>query len=89
MLPCQNNQSIQSTYFKCNVYDHVLYDVSMADPHTQFTRMVDGLVESSHDDPDLLREMQWLDLQAQQRHISFYDVILEVLYRPDDHDSKL
>lgn len=74
---------MQSTYFKCNVYDHVLQDAFMAEPRTQFMSMVDGLVEFSRDDPDLLREMQRLDLQARQRHISFYDVVFEVLYRHD------
>ena len=57
----------------------------MADPRTPFTRMVDGLVEFSRDDPDLLREMQQLDLQARQRDISFYDMVFEVLYRHDQN----
>ena len=61
----------------------------MAEQHTAFTRMVDGLVESSGSDPGLLQEIQQLDLEARQRGISFYDAVFEVLYRHDEHGAKL
>lgn len=55
----------------------------MTESCTAFTNLVDGLVEFSGDDPELLKEIRWLDEQARQKHISFYDMVFEVLYRHD------
>lgn len=52
-----------------------------------FNRMVDELVEFSEFDPELADGIKWLDEQAQNKGISFYDMVFEVLYK-HDIDSK-
>lgn len=48
-----------------------------------FEDVVDGLVESSSDDPELASALRWLDSEARRRGITFYDMVFEVLYRRD------
>jgi len=48
-----------------------------------FEDVVDELVESSADDPELASALRWLDSEAQRRGITFYDMVFEVLYRRD------
>lgn len=48
-----------------------------------FEDVVDGLVESSSDDPELASALRWLDSEARRRGITFYDMVFEVLYRQD------
>lgn len=46
-----------------------------------FTSVMDELVQTADDDPELADGLRWLDDQAQRRGISFYDMAFEVLYR--------
>ena len=46
----------------------------MLESQTFFTRMVDELVEFSEHDPELKDGIKWLDEQAQEKEISFYDI---------------
>lgn len=46
-----------------------------------FTTLVDRLVEMSEHDPELADGIRWLDKQAQERDITFYDMIFDVLYK--------
>jgi hypothetical protein len=48
-----------------------------------FTRMVDELVQFSDSDPELAEGIRWLDMQAQKKGISFYEMVFQVLYRHD------
>jgi hypothetical protein len=48
-----------------------------------FTRMVDELVEFSESDPELAEGIRWLDVQAQKKGISFYEMVFQVLYKHD------
>ena len=48
-----------------------------------FEDVVDGLVESSSDDPELASALRWLDSEARRRGITFYDMVFEALYRRD------
>lgn len=48
-----------------------------------FEAVVDELVESSADDPELASALRWLDSEAQRRGVTFYDMVFEVLYRRD------
>jgi hypothetical protein len=48
-----------------------------------FTRMVDELVEFSDTDPELAEGIRWLDMQAQKKGISFYEMVFQVLYKHD------
>lgn len=48
-----------------------------------FTRMVDELVEFSESDPELAEGIRWLDMQAQKKGISFYEMVFQVLYKHD------
>ena len=50
---------------------------------TFFTKMVDELVEFSEHDPELKDGLQWEDLQAQKKGISFYDMVYNILYKHD------
>jgi hypothetical protein len=49
--------------------------------------MIDELVETSDNDPELLDGLRWLDMQAQKKGLTFYDMVFEVLYK-HDVDSK-
>ncbi len=51
--------------------------------HNFFRKMVDELVEFSVHDPELADGIKWLDSQAQKKGITFYDMVLEVLYSHD------
>ncbi|RNJ80624.1 MAG: hypothetical protein D9C04_00695 [Nitrosopumilus sp. B06] len=55
----------------------------MLEPQVFFTQMVDELVEFSEYDPELADGIRWLDDQARQKGITFYDMVFEVLYRHD------
>ena len=55
----------------------------MIEDQTFFTKMVDDLVEFAENDPELKDDMQWLDGKAQQKGISFYDMVYEILYKHD------
>ena len=59
----------------------------MLESHNFFTKMVDELIDFSEFDPELADGIKWLDTQAQEKGISFYDMVFEVLYR-HDVDSK-
>lgn len=48
-----------------------------------FVEVVDELVSYAQDDPELAQGIKWLDMQAQSRGITFYEIIFEVLYRND------
>lgn len=48
-----------------------------------FEELIDGLVESASDDPDLASALRWIDAEARRRGITFYDMAFEVLYRRD------
>jgi hypothetical protein len=48
-----------------------------------FTRMVDELVQFSDTDPELAEGIKWLDAQAQQKGITFYEMVFQVLYKHD------
>ena len=58
----------------------------MMEDHSFFTKMVDELVEFSVYDPELADGIKWLDGQAQQKGISFYDMVYEVLYKHDTNN---
>lgn len=45
--------------------------------------MVDELVEFSEYDPEFTDGIRWLDIQAQIKGITFYDMVFEVLYKHD------
>ena len=72
-----------SIYFEYFVYDPTLKDVLMLESHVFFSKMVDELVEFSEYDPELADGIKWLDDQAQQKGITFYDMVFEVLYKHD------
>lgn len=55
----------------------------MIESHSFFTKMVDELVDFAEFDPELADGIKWLDGQAQQKGISFYDMVFEVLYKHD------
>ena len=59
----------------------------MLDSQNFFTKMVDELIDFSEFDPELADGIKWLDIQAQKKGISFYDMVFEVLYK-HDVDSK-
>lgn len=50
---------------------------------TFFTRMVDDLVEYSEYDSELASGLKYLDRQAQEKGISFYDMVYNLLYKHD------
>ena len=70
-------------YFESIAYDQRLKDVDMIESHAFFSKMVDELVEFSEYDPELADGIKWLDVQAQKKGISFYDMVFEVLYKHD------
>lgn len=75
--------TILSTYFEYLIYDHGLKCVFMIESRAFFSRMVDELVEFSEYDPELADGIKWLDVQAQKKGITFYDMVFEVLYKHD------
>ena len=72
-----------SIYLEFITYDHRLKDVLVLESHSFFSKMVDELVEFSEYDPELSDGIKWLDEQAQQKGITFYDMVFEVLYKHD------
>ncbi len=72
-----------SIYFESYPYDHTLKEVIMLESHSFFSKMVDELVEFSEYDPELADGIKWLDVQAQKKGITFYDMVFEVLYKHD------
>ena len=57
--------------------------VFMMKSHNFFRKMVDELVDFSEFDPELADGIKWLDIQAQKKGITFYDMVFEVLYTTD------
>ena len=55
----------------------------MLESNTFFSRLVDQLVEFSEYDPELADGIRWLDTQAQEKGITLYDMVFEVLYKHD------
>ena len=55
----------------------------MMKSHNFFKKMVDELVDFSEFDPELADGIKWLDMQAQKKGITFYDMVFEVLYTTD------
>ena len=55
----------------------------MHESHSFFNKMVDELVEFSEYDPELSDGIKWLDIQAQKKGLTFYDMVFEVLYKHD------
>ena len=55
----------------------------MMNSHNFFKKMVDELVDFSEFDPELADGIKWLDMHAQKKGITFYDMVFEVLYRND------
>lgn len=74
-------------YFESLAYDQRLKDVHMIESHAFFSKMVDELVEFSEYDPELADGIKWLDVQAQKKGITFYDMVFEVLYKHDVHSK--
>ncbi len=72
-----------SIYFASLPYDPRLIGVIMLESHAFFSKMVDELVEFSEHDPELADGIKWLDVQAQKKGITFYDMVFEVLYKHD------
>ena len=60
----------------------------MIESQAFFSKMVDELVEFSEHDPELSDGIKWLDNQAQQKGITFYDMVFEVLYNQIHPQSK-
>ena len=48
-----------------------------------FEKMVDELIEFSEHDEELKEGIQWLDKQAQEKGISFYEKVFKVHYNHD------
>jgi len=48
-----------------------------------FTNLVDDLVKNAEFDQELKEAIEFLDLEAQRKVISFYDVVFERLYQYD------
>ena len=48
-----------------------------------FASLIDELVESADQDPELADGIRWLDEQARRRGVTIYDMAFEVLYRHD------
>ena len=48
-----------------------------------FQKMVDDLVEFSAFDDELAAGIKWLDEQAKEKGVSFYDEVFRVLYNHD------
>lgn len=46
-----------------------------------FASLIDELVESADQDPELADGIRWLDEQARRRGVTIYDMAFEVLYR--------
>ena len=51
--------------------------------NTFFTNMVDDLIDSSDNDPELKDGIIWLDFKSKEKGISFYDMVFEVLHKHD------
>ena len=45
--------------------------------------MVDELILSSEQDPELADSIKWLSAQADKKGISFYQIVFDTLYRHD------
>ena len=50
---------------------------------TKFQILVDDLIEHSKKDPELADGIKWLDKKAQEKGITFYDMIYEILFQYD------
>ena len=54
-----------------------------ASDKSDFTNMVDELVEFSEYDPELAEGLKWIDGEAQKRGLDFYEMVFIVLHRYD------
>ncbi len=43
--------------------------------------MVDDLIDFADNDPELKDGIRWVDKQANEKGISFYDMVYEILYK--------
>ena len=50
-------------------------------PDAQFTQLVDEIVVSSQNDPELVDALKWVDEMARKNEVSFYDMAANVLFR--------
>ena len=50
---------------------------------TFFIKMVDDLVDFADHDPELKDGLAYVDKQAQEKGVSFYDMVYQILYKHD------
>ena len=56
---------------------------------TFFIKMVDDLVDFADHDPELKDGLAYVDKQAQEKGVSFYDMVYQILYKHDlEHKAK-
>ncbi len=53
----------------------------MANDPLHFKKMVDEVILISELDPDLAENLRWVNSQANQNNISFYQMIFYILHR--------
>ncbi|MBF85150.1 MAG: hypothetical protein CL489_11875 [Acidobacteria bacterium] len=46
-----------------------------------FIKVVDDLIDFADNDPELKDGIRWVDKQANEKGISFYDMVYEILYK--------
>ncbi len=51
------------------------------DKSNNFKKMVDWLIENCDGDIELKAGLNWIDKQAQKKDVTFYDMMLEVIYK--------
>ena len=50
---------------------------------TFFIKMIDNLVDFADHDPELKDGLVYVDKQAQEKGVSFYDMVYQILYKHD------
>ena len=45
----------------------------------KFIKIVDDLVVSSENDPDLAERLKWIDMQSRKNGVTFYEMALVIL----------
>jgi len=50
---------------------------------TFFIKMIDNLVDFADHDPELKDGLAYVDKQAQEKGVSFYDMVYQILYKHD------
>ena len=53
----------------------------MVNDQTLFTKIVDDLIDFADHDPELKDGIKWVDKQASEKGISFYEMVYEILYK--------